>query len=244
MPKNTNSASRLVNLLSNIPGHPDNTQTLEVWANVFAIEEPNPNKKSAAVAELLNAMYRELEVIRKQMAAGDFSESLFAPSMMRMEHALSSLLLPGAWVQARQHLTAETLLALAFCGEILPDEESVIEPSEIAEIKFQVDELQALLTQSTLPIRLRVLVEHHIALIRRALAEYPIVGAKALREAAHTAYGELAEAQDAVTANKDAPEISKLGSVWKKVNDATDLALKAEKLSQLAHKIWDVLGNI
>jgi hypothetical protein len=67
MPNNINSASRLVSLLKSIPRYPDNTQTLEVWATLFGINEANNNKKSAAVAELLAAMYRELELIREQM---------------------------------------------------------------------------------------------------------------------------------------------------------------------------------
>lgn len=244
MPNNINSASRLVSLLKSIPAHPDNTQTLEVWATLFDINEPNNNKKSAAVAELLAAMYRELELIREQMQQANFSESLYSSSINRIEHALSTMLLPVTWNQVRQYLTPETFVALSFCGEILPDEETQIEPSELTEIYALIDELQASLTNSQLPPRLNKLVEHHIDLIRRALAEYPISGAKTLRESARTALGELIEENEAVAANREAPEINKLGSVWKKVNKAADIALKAEKLSQLGQKAWAMLENI
>jgi hypothetical protein len=95
MPNNINSASRLVSLLKSIPGHPDSTQTLEVWANLFGVSEPNINKKSVAVAELLAVMYRELELIREQMQHAGFSESLYASSITRVEYALSTLQLPS-----------------------------------------------------------------------------------------------------------------------------------------------------
>ncbi|UCV19451.1 hypothetical protein [Ferribacterium limneticum] len=234
----------MVTLLKNIPGHPDNIQTLEVWAALFGINEPNKNKKSAAVAELLAAMYRELELIREQMQKANFSESLYSSSVTRIEDALSTMLLPATWNQVRQYLTPETFVALSFCGEILPDEETQIEPAELTEIHALIDELQVSLSDSQLPPRLNKLVEHHIDLIRRALAEYPISGAKTLREAARTALGELIEEKEIVATNREAPEINKLGSVWKKVNEAADTALKAEKLSQLGQKAWAMLENV
>lgn len=244
MPKNINSASRLVALLRGIPAHPDNTQTLEVWAQLFQISETNPNRKSSAVAERLSAMYRELEAVREQMQKANFSENLYAPAIEKAEHALSTMLLPSTWNQARQYLTAETFVALEFCSEILSDEEAQISLEELNEISTRVEELAASLSGSGLPPRLVALVEHHVGLIRRALSEYPICGAKALRQAARTALGELVEVKDTITANREAPEISKLGAIWKKVNEAADVALKGEKLAQLGQKAWAMLENL
>lgn len=243
MPKNINSASRLVTLLQSIPGHPDNTQTLEVWAKLFDVGEQNPNKKAAIVGERLSAMYRELELVREQMQKANFSEDLYASSVTRVEHALSTMLLPGTWNQVRQYLTPETFVALSFCGEILPDEETQIGSEELSEIRAQVEELRASLADSQLPPRLHALVEHHIKLILTALGEYPISGAKVLREAARTALGEIIEVKETIAENRELPEISKLGDVWKKVNQAADIALKAEKLVQLGQKAWAMLGN-
>lgn len=244
MPKNINSASRLVTLINSIPGHPDNTQTLEVWAKLFNISEQNPNKKAAVVSQRLSAMYRELELIREQMRNANYSESLYAGPISKVENALSTMLLPTTWNQVRQYLTSETLVALSFCSEILPDEETQIDSEEMSEIRAQVDDLRASLENSQLPVRLRALIEHHIELILTALAEYPITGAKALREAARTALGEIVEVKDAVAERREAPEISKLGGLWKKVNQAADAALKAEKLAQLGQKAWAMLENL
>ena len=244
MPKNINSASRLVALLRGIPAHPDNTQTLEVWAKLFQITEQNPNRKSSAVAERLSAMYRELEVVREQMQKASYSENLYAPAIGKVEYALSTMLLPNTWNQPRQYLTPETFVALEFCSEILPDEEVQISLEELNEISARVEELAASLSGSGLPPRLVALVEHHVGLIRRALSEYPIFGAKALRQAARAALGELVEVRDTITANRDAPEISKLGAIWKKVNEAADVAIKGEKLAQLGQKAWAMLENL
>lgn len=243
MPNNVNSASRLVALLKSIPSHPDNTQTLEVWSKLFEIKEAKPHRKTILVGERLGAMHREIELVQEQMRKANFSESLYATAVSHVENALSAMLLPGSWNQARQYLTPETLVALSFCGEILPDEESSIEPSELASIAAQVQDLEDSLAASTLPPRLFALIKHHIDLIRRALAEYPISGAKALREAARTALGEIIEVKEAVTANREVSEIGKLGAVWKHVNEAADIALKGDRVAQIGRKAWEVIGG-
>jgi len=244
MPQNINSASRLVALLRKIPSYPENTQAVEVWAILFGVNATNPNKKSGEVSERLNAMYRELEVVRDQMAKANYSEKLYWPATEKVENALSMMLLPGSWNNARQYLTAETLIALEFCSEILPDEEAQITSEELAEIDTRIEELSALLSDSQLPERLRALIEHHILLIRRAITEYPIAGARVLREAGRTALGEIIEVKESFDANCDAHEMIKLGALWKKVNEAADIALKAEKLAQLGQKAWAMIDCI
>ena len=244
MPKNINSASRLVALVRNIPNCPDNTQTLEVWSTLFGVTEENPIKKSGVVADRLNAMYRELEIVREQMAKANYSENLYLPATDKIECALSMLLLPHTWNSARQFLTAETLIALEFCSEILPDEETQISSEELEEINLKFEELSSALIDSQLPERLRALIEHHLSLIRRALDEYPISGAKILREAARTAIGEMIEVNELVESNCKSTEISKLGALWTSVNKAADIALKAEKLAQLCQRAWAMLDII
>ena len=104
MPNNINSASRLVAILKSIPSHPDNTQTIEVWANLCEIKEAKPHKKTILVTEQLSAMHREIELVQEQMRKANFSESLYATAVSHVENALSAMLLSGTWNQARQYL--------------------------------------------------------------------------------------------------------------------------------------------
>lgn len=110
MPKNINSASRLVALLQNIPNQQGNVQTLEAWALLFEINEPNHYKKAILVAERLGTMYREIDLVRNQMQEAMYSEALYAPALSRVEQALSSMLLPNTWQTVSQYLTPELLL--------------------------------------------------------------------------------------------------------------------------------------
>lgn len=243
MPKNINSASRLVSLLRNIPAHPDNTQSLEVWARLFEITEENPNRKSIAVTDRLSVMYRELEIVRDEMEKANFSEDLYLATLTRLEHAFSAMLLPASWNSVRQYLTPDTFTALAFCGEILPNEESQIDPDEITEIKALLEDLETFLNDSDLPPRLQALVSNHIRLMREAFAEYPISGAKALKKVSHAAHGEIIEIKKTIDANCNNPEIKKLDGVWKKFNNATNTALKIDRLAELGQKAYETIGG-
>lgn len=243
MPKNINSASRLHSLLEQTLSEADNTRVLDVWAKLLGVNESNANRKAALVSERLRWMYRELDLVDKQMRESGYSENLYAGAISNIEHSMSAMLLPGSWNSAKQYLTSDTLLSLAYCSEILPDEESQISVDELGQIQLLVDELCASLSASKLPPRLVALIQHHIELIQRALAEYPITGAKALREAARTGLGELIEVKEIAKDSRDTPEMSKLGAAWKKVNEAADIALKAEKLAQLGQKAWIALEN-
>lgn len=244
MPQNLNSATRLYRLLEQAGNHGDGVQVMETWAKILGITEPKPNKRALVVAERLAAMLRELEQVQMQMRQANFSESLYANAIANIEHALSSMLLGGSWNQVKQYLQRETFVALAFCTEIIPDEETDISPEALAEISALVADLRASTLDAAISPRLRELIEHHISLIERAISEYPIAGAKALREAARTGLGELIEVRDVITEEKEAPSVGKLGAAWKRVNETADIALKAEKLSQLGQKAWAFLEHL
>ena len=132
---------------------------------------------------------------------------------------------------------------MAFCSEILPNEEFEITDEEVQSIREKVGDLRATLSDATIPDRLRSLIQHHIELIERALFEYPISGAKALREAGRTALGEMIEVKDDIAIAKGEPAVEALGSLWKSVNKAADYALKSEGLVQLGQKAWEALGG-
>lgn len=244
MPKHINSASRLHSILARASGMADNATVLTVWSEAFQIEEPNDARKALRVSERLGWLHQELEILRNQMQGAEFSEELYASPLNRIEQSISTLLLQSNWASCKQYLSADTLLALAFCIEILPDEEGQINEADIDAIRSLVRELSEHLSSSTLPDSLKALIQHHIELIERAVAQYPIVGAKALREAARTALGEIIEAKDSIKENQGADEINKLGTVWKKINEVVDFAIKSDKIAQIGQKAWAFLEHL
>ena len=244
MSKHINAASRLISILEKASSRADNMQALEAWAELLGVKERHPHRRVVAIGELLCAMHKEPEYAMTGLATSDFSKSLYESAFSHIEHALSPMLFQHKWDQVKQHLTPDVLTALAFCTEILPDEEIQLSIDELSSIRAKVEELRATLTDTRMPPRLRTLIQHHIQLIEHALAVYPIIGAKALREAAHIALGEMIEAKDEIAPEKDSIAVLALGAVWKSVNRATDIALRTEKLVQLGQRAWDSISGI
>lgn len=244
MPKNNNSASRIVKLLKSIPHHSDNTSTLEVWTKLFGITESLANKNSHVVAERLGSVNRELELVRQQMTEQNFSQELYDSSIARLEDACSTMILNGTWNQVRQYLTSEVFVVMSFCGEIIPDEEEIITPEKLASIAASLEELVQSLSASHLPVRLRTLVKHHIELIRRALEEYPISGEKVFRRATQAGAGEAWDLREDVRRNADFPEIAALGAIWQEVRDECDIARRSINVQQIGHRPWNIFNAI
>jgi hypothetical protein len=244
MAKNINSASRLHDILIQTVDSNKNATALAIWSSVFQIQDDVDARKALIVSERLRWLHQELDILRSQMNNAPISEGLYSAAFNNIEQAISTLLLSTTWNNGVQYLKPEYLVALNFCSEILPDEESLIDPETLKEIRDMVQELEDMLASSNLPESLVSLIRHHIELINRALDQYPIIGATAFREAARTALGELVEARDIVKENNQAEEVNKLGSLWGKLNSTADIALKADKLSQLASKAWTFLENV
>lgn len=243
MPKNINAASRLHAILCQTTGMASNATVLAVWTNVFQVQEQNESRKALIISDRLWWLHKELESLRSQMQETTISEGLYTAALNNIEQAISTLLLSTTWNNGLQYLKPETLVALEFCSELLPDEESLIDPQIIEEIRSMVQELEGMIASSNLPESLIAMIRHHIELIHRALDQYPIIGAKAFRESARTALGELIEVKETIKESSQTEQVKLLGLIWRKVNDAADIAIKTDNLAQLGAKAWSFLEH-
>ena len=244
MPNHINSASRLYGLFSSLSGHADQTQVLESWTQIFSISASTPKRQAVEVARRLDAISRELGLVRVDMNKAAFSALLYESAIASLEEATSPLLLPATWNNVRQYLTPQNLLAIQFCSEILPDEESQVSEEDLTKIRTLVADLRNAGNSEGIPASLRSLLLHHVDLIERAIDEYPISGVKALREAAQAGLGELIEAKETVAEHRKSDEVAKLATVWKKMVDVADAAIKADKVAQIGRKAWELIESV
>jgi hypothetical protein len=243
MYKNTNSASRIHALLTKAMAHGDKA-LFAVLAEIFEVKGASDAETGVLVLPRLNWFYIELQLLEDQARTTSLSAHLYDHSFSRIRLVISPLQLQAGWHGMRGNLTPDVLLALAFLNEMLPSEETAVPAEEITAIVAELEDLNSLVLNSELPIALRRFIQHQLHLIELALDQYPIFGAKALREAGRSAIGEIIETQGTVEAPTQSPDaLSKLGQLWKRVNTAADVALKAEKVGQLGHRTLEALSN-
>lgn len=243
MYKHINSASRIHAILQAAVNQSDKA-IWAVWADVFGVKGESDTATAELVLERLHWFHIELQLLQSQVEHASCSKHLYEGALARIRSIASPLNLPAAWQSARGNLSADVLLAVAFLNEILPNEESAIDPSEFLEITAQVNELEGLLSDSDLPEALLRLITHHLRLIRRALEQYKYFGAKALVDARREALGEIVEYKEVIEAANGRDEVSRLGKIWKHVNTAADSAIKIDKAIQIGHKAWEAISVI
>ena len=133
-------------------------------------------------------------------------------------------------------------IAESFDFSVATSEEELIKQDDLNELYARISELEEFLKNSELPSRLQTLIERHINLIRQALAEYPIAGAKALIEARRSAVGELLELKGQFKdVPKNSAEINKLSELWDNFNTDADTALKVYGLIEIGQKVIELL---
>ncbi|MDI1308171.1 MAG: hypothetical protein PSV17_01885 [Methylotenera sp.] len=244
MNNNINSIFRIHALLTKIPSVAQNTQVLEVWAQLFELTESDSNKKAAVVAERLGWLLKEVDLAKSELKNTGHPASLYESVLIHLEHAFSPMLLPSIWSSVQQYLDAQTIQTLAIYSQVVPNEEELIKEYDLNELYARISELEEFLKNSELPIRLQTLIERHINLIRQALAEYPIAGAKALIEARRSAVGELLELKHQFNdVPKKSVELNKLSELWENVNAVADNALKGYGLIEIGQKVIDLLSK-
>lgn len=242
MAQNINPAYRIHKLLSNLSFR-DNKLVIDAWSEIFQITHESQSLRAAIVSERLLDVHLESILVINQMK-DKFSESLYAAQISRIQEALNPMLLPSTWNNVKQYLTQENLLAIAFCSEILPNEETLINESDLEEILKNVDELEALLNSDTLPLSLQTLIRRHIKKIRDALAIYPITGVKELKSVTHEAIGDLIEVAEELkkeAAGNNSEVIEKLKSTWQKINSVVETVENTDKLIEYGEKTWQIV---
>lgn len=228
MPEHLSSASRLYRILQQGAALPENTATLKAWALLFHLEEPYEVKLSIDVSERLLWLNQELEMLTQQLKRYEADEDSCAEALTHIEQALSPVYLPTNWGNVRQFLSAETLDCLASWINVLPDDETPVGQEELDATRRRADELEKLLASSTLVEELKLLISRHLKLIRKALAGYPLIGIRALKTGVFSGLGELVYIEKTINENCDRREVRDLISVWKKISELADGAMKGE----------------
>jgi hypothetical protein len=209
MTPKTNSASRLLQIVNQANSFPDNMTMMDAWSTLLNIKESDQLERVRKISAGILTISSEVDFLKFAMQGTPIPESVYANAITGMHSAFSLLLVTAHWNSAKLHLGSDLKVSLDYCQHILSDEETLISDADLNDIRQKINELKECLTDSTLPDRLRKLIEHQIGLIEAALFEYPVAGVKALRKAQESAMGEIITEYDEVSKSKDLPAVSR-----------------------------------
>lgn len=236
-----NSASRIHGIMSRWIGVKQNLPALNGWQDVLNIGRKDGTRDYIHASERIHILVDEVDLLRDKLHTLGLSAEVYGPALTKLENALSPQLLVTQSVNVQQHLTGEVFTALAFCSEILPQEEDGITTEDFADIVSVIHDLELLLASNSFPSELTALIRRHIRLAETALAEYPIRGASALKNAVKVATGDMffIEPNDLPPDQRRA-----LGGLWQRMNSLADKAIKVDSLLQIGGRAVTFLERL
>jgi hypothetical protein len=216
---------------------------LDGWADVFGIKEQDQTALAFAVSEKLGLLYREIMVAERAMLATGINPELYEEAFCDARRAVAPTNLTGDWKAHQSILKAETLKTLAFCVELLPNEERLLEGEELDRVWERLEELKKEIDSSELPDEARAFIREQITIIEEALDGYEITGARAFRHALVDASLSYSEHESAVVAHEDAPEIKRLGGIWSSLTKLNERSEVVQKLLGSGVRISKLIGD-
>ena len=238
-----NTAQRIYNLLKQASGHPDKTQTVDVWSSVFGVSSKG-HRRAAEVSSRLTMLSDEVELLEAQMAATDIPDDLYKPSLHRVEAAISTQSLTSSWQGHKSHITPEVMLSLRYNAAILGLQETPISDDELASLLKEVEDLESSLSNSGLSAQVLSFIQKQLTSIKQALGAYKIKGTSAIREVVRRTAGELIEYKELIAQNRDSEEVGRWGRVIQHFTKMGDAIVRTDKVLGSGQHLLEFLKDI
>jgi hypothetical protein len=245
-----NPASRLLAIYDRLvqQNHPNGTQWLAVWANVFEFKLDTQTAEDDAIV-CLQALRAEIDFVRMRLNTYGVPDDLTNPGFFRLREVASPAFLLSAWEGSRGNITPpENRLSFQWASWVLRDEdEADMSIEDMIELDAELSSLEAALRDTDMSPYMRDFVQRQVDAIRAALRVCRVQGARPLREALKKAAGDLTVDGKRIEAEwKEATPEAK--SVFAKATGAIEKTAKVcdnlEKITKFGEHAWTLAGTV
>lgn len=233
---NNNCASRLHRTLFTWTSVRPQEPALRGWLDVLGLEQTREARAFQQAAQRIQLLSDEVDILRTRLAVKGVHESLYDPVLRKVEESLSLSLLVQRCEHVRQYLTDDVFVGLGLCSALLPDEEDTISAEEFQTLVGIISELELLLLDEGLPTSLTALIRRHIRAAEMAIAQYPIRGAAALKDAVRFMAGNVMLDRDLIDQSLPPEQAEKLRSLVQRLNSVADSVIKVDNLLQIGSR--------
>lgn len=248
-----NTAGRLLATFEGLQKHsPGNdVPMIKVWAKVFELPQDDPYIEDAVVM-CLQATRSEIEVLRLRLTMLGVPENLMHPGIVRLRNYTSTANIHVNWNNFREEaVKPENLLAFMWANWTLRGEDEEDMPAdELADLRSELDSLEASLNDADMTPYLRGFVQRQIDAIRTALRVYRVQGVKPIEEALHQVAGAYTverfrvEAEHAKASDPAKTVLARAGAIIEKTAKVADNLDKIRKAGEGAYTLASSVGPL
>lgn len=229
----TNSASRIHEIMSRWKTVRAEVPALNGWQVVFGMDPMKGARGYIKTSERVHILVDELDLLRDKLHLRGFSANAYGPAFSKIDSALSPEHFINPSANVKQYLSEDVFAVLTFCSEVLPQEEDGISTEDFASVVGVINELELLLSDNSFPSELTALIRRHVRLAETALANYPLRGAAAIKDAVKAATGDILFSEPEMSGLTNDQRRS-LSGLWQSLNNIADKAIKVDNLLQLS----------
>lgn len=234
MSMRNNAAGRLHNILTQALGL-GSMATIQAWAKVLDVGDDNKTELFRRIFQLHNLVD---EVKAKITGISGINNQLYLSRLPIIESVVKATNYDAAWDGYRSQLNEATMLNLEYCAEALARyDEQVIDVDELTKLSQDIHDLSERLHSSDLHDDLKIVILGQIEVIRRAISEYRIRGAKGIRDEVAYCYGKTLQQYGIFEANRDKEEVKSLWNILTRADSLTTVALNLVQLGNHALKL-------
>jgi hypothetical protein len=229
MPAINNPAGRLYGILAEARKSQDGAHIRQVWGTIFGVDPSDTPRVLSLVIQLMDLVGDTRECIE---AMENIDKETYLKPIQDVEKAFSVANLDAPWSHFKGHISDSTMLGLAFCSDTLSRaaREEVVDQAALDELKADVEAMIDDILKLDIEPTLRAVILDHLESIRRAIVEYRIRGTKGLRQALDSGIGSLLRHRDELKKSDNQTLVSRLTSLFGKIDRYVALATTARKL--------------
>jgi hypothetical protein len=224
----TESAGRLLDILSEARNKPAQTKVRKVWADIFGIKEDDTGTILRMLADLIQLTYKTKSQIKN---LEHIDHALYLKPFVKIETMLSSINLEAQWQSWQQQIDEPTIYGLQFCSDRLNRETNftTLKNSDLEQIKKAIEELSNSVSDSNLETPLKLLLIRNLESLRQALIAYKIKGIDGIETELELNMGSLFLNKDKIVASADKQESKSFFQKYFKFLDGINKTISTAK---------------
>lgn len=214
MEKRNNSAGRLYRIFHEMLSYHDNTAMRDVWKKVLGV---NDTKKSLhEISRKLELIIDELDQAHATIKASNISTNLYETAFQSAYKLTSFETITGLFSDYKRFLSEAFFTSFGFCTEITSDEPNEFTKEQLTELLADTYDLWEKVEKGDLPASVKNFVYNQLNIIRDAINNSKIIGAKAFKKGLDEAMPWFAEFREEVAPYGNTEEITQLMEIMQK----------------------------
>lgn len=217
--------------------------TMDQWASVFGITEPDRGLLSIAVARLVGLLREEIDKVETQLVAAEFSELSYSDQIAGARAIASVENLNGEWAELRAKLTPDVVHSFLIFADVLPAKETQLTKDEIDNFNRLYKHVTEEVDDGNVPRVVKKFLRQQLKIIANGVREYHVQGISAFQRAGLESAIQAVNRPPEVDNHLDSEPVRGVTRLLKKIKLYGAMDMTTEQILTLSEEVTEHVGD-